>query len=48
MDLDPTTEADLLLALVGGLADAVLLGYRTLEEVVRLVDFQLARLAPRR
>jgi AcrR family transcriptional regulator len=48
MDLEPTTEADLLLALVSGLADAVLLGYRTLEEVERLVDLQLARLAPRR
>jgi AcrR family transcriptional regulator len=47
MDLDPTTEADLLLALVSGLADAVLLGYRTLDEAAQLVDLHLARLAPR-
>jgi AcrR family transcriptional regulator len=46
-DLDPTTEADLLLALVSGLADAVLLGYRTMDEAARLVDLHLARLAPR-
>ncbi|MEO6087505.1 MAG: TetR/AcrR family transcriptional regulator [Umezawaea sp.] len=47
MDLDPTTEADLVLALVSGLADAVLLGYRTPDEAAHLVDLHLARLAPR-
>ncbi|GAB3003227.1 TetR/AcrR family transcriptional regulator [Streptomyces pseudoechinosporeus] len=46
-ELDPMTEADLMLALVGGLADAVLLGYRTPDEAAHLVDLYLARLAPR-
>ncbi|WP_241266873.1 hypothetical protein [Streptomyces scabichelini] len=46
-DLDPTTEADLMLALVGGLADAVLLGHRTPDEAAHLVDLYLAHLAAR-
>lgn len=44
-DLDPAREADLLLAVVGGLGDAVLLGHRTPEEAVALVDHHLSRLA---
>ncbi|MFD4249997.1 TetR/AcrR family transcriptional regulator [Amycolatopsis thermoflava] len=45
-DLDPTREADLLLALVAGLGDAVLLGHRTPAEVISLVDHHLSRLMP--
>lgn len=43
-DLDPVREADLLLAVVAGLGDAVLLGHRTPEEVIALVDHHLSRL----
>ncbi|MGI5199044.1 TetR/AcrR family transcriptional regulator [Streptomyces sp. CA-288835] len=43
-DLDPTLEADLLLALIAGLGDAVLLGHRTPEEAAALVDHHLSRL----
>ncbi|ROS38399.1 TetR/AcrR family transcriptional regulator [Amycolatopsis thermoflava] len=45
-DLDPIREADLLLALVAGLGDAVLLGHRTSAEVISLVDHHLSRLMP--
>lgn len=45
--LDPAAEADLILALVSGLADAVLLGHRTPDEAAHLVDLHLTRLAPR-
>ncbi|WP_431922004.1 TetR/AcrR family transcriptional regulator [Amycolatopsis tucumanensis] len=45
-DLDPIREADLLLALVAGLGDAVLLGHRTPAEVISLVDHHLSRLTP--
>ncbi|GAA3826475.1 hypothetical protein GCM10022380_51470 [Amycolatopsis tucumanensis] len=45
-DLDPIREADLLLALVTGLGDAVLLGHRTPAEVISLVDHHLSRLTP--
>ncbi|MFD5317668.1 TetR/AcrR family transcriptional regulator [Streptomyces sp. NPDC127098] len=45
--LDPDREADLLLALVAGLADAVLLGHRTPTEATSLVDHHLSRLVPR-
>ncbi|WP_431907346.1 TetR/AcrR family transcriptional regulator [Amycolatopsis thermoflava] len=45
-DLDPIREADLLLALVAGLGDAVLLGHRTPAEVISLVDHHLSRLMP--
>ena len=45
-DLDPAREADLLLAVVAGLGDAVLLGHRTPAEVIALVDHHLSRLAP--
>ncbi|WP_028847305.1 TetR/AcrR family transcriptional regulator [Thermocrispum agreste] len=44
-DCDPVTEADLLIAVVTGLIDAILLGHRTIEEAERLIDHQLARLA---
>ncbi|WP_405674391.1 TetR family transcriptional regulator C-terminal domain-containing protein [Streptomyces sp. NBC_01511] len=44
-DLDPVREADLLLALVGGLGDEGLLGHLTAEEVTALIDHQLSRLA---
>jgi AcrR family transcriptional regulator len=44
-DLDPAREADLLLAVVAGLGDAVLLGHRTPEQAVALVDHHLSRLA---
>lgn len=44
--LDPFQEADLLLALVVGLGDAVLLGHRTPAEVKSLVDHHLSRLMP--
>ncbi|MGW3319395.1 TetR/AcrR family transcriptional regulator [Streptomyces fungicidicus] len=42
--LDPAREADLLLALVAGLGDAVLLGYRTPAEAKALVAHHLSRL----
>lgn len=44
-DLAADDEAELLVALVGGLGDAILLGYRTPDDAVRLVDLQLSRLA---
>lgn len=44
--LDPVREADLLLAVVAGLGDAVLLGHRTPEDAVALVDHHLSRLEP--
>lgn len=43
--LDSGREADLLLALTTGLADAVLLGHRTGPEAVELIELHLARLA---
>lgn len=43
-DLDPGREADLLLALVAGLGDAVLLGHRTPEQAIELIDLHLSRL----
>ncbi|MEU8632122.1 TetR/AcrR family transcriptional regulator [Amycolatopsis sp. NPDC048633] len=43
--LDAAREADLLLALTGGLADAVLLGHRSGEEAIELIDLHLRRLA---
>lgn len=42
--VDAACEADLLLALTAGLADAVLLGHRTGAEAVELIDRQLRRL----
>lgn len=45
--LDPAREADLLLALVSGLGDALLLGHRTPEEAAALLDLHLSRLAGR-
>ncbi len=45
-ELDPAREADLLLAVVAGLGDAVLLGHRTPEQAVALVDHHLSRLTP--
>ncbi len=42
--LDPAREADLLLAVVAGLGDAVLLGHRTPEQATALVDPHLSRL----
>lgn len=44
--LAPLQEADLLLAVVSGLGDAVLLGHRTPAEATSLVDHQLSRLMP--
>ena len=44
--LDPAREADLLLAVVAGLGDAVLLGHRTPEQATALIDHHLSRLAP--
>src|SRR5687768_5586891 len=44
--LDAAQEADLLLALVAGLGDTVLLGHRTPEEAIALVDHHLSRLRP--
>lgn len=46
-DLDPAREADLLLALVGGLADAMLVGRHTPTSAVTTLDHQLARLRSR-
>lgn len=43
-DIDPALEADLLLAVVAGLSDAVLLGHRTPEAAAALVDHHLSRL----
>ena len=45
-DLDPAREADLLLAVVSGLGDAVLLSHRTPEDAVALVEHHLSRLEP--
>lgn len=45
--LDSGREADLLLALTTGLADAVLLGHRTGPEAIELIELHLARLAER-
>ncbi|MFC4854918.1 TetR family transcriptional regulator C-terminal domain-containing protein [Actinophytocola glycyrrhizae] len=42
--LDPAREADLLLAVVAGLGDAVLLGHRSPQEAIALVDHHLSRL----
>ncbi|MBK1783547.1 TetR/AcrR family transcriptional regulator [Prauserella cavernicola] len=42
--LDPAQEADLLLAVVAGLGDAVLLGHREADEAIALVDRHLSRL----
>lgn len=44
--LEPLVEADLLVALIAGLSDAVLLGHRTLAEAEALIDHHLSRLAP--
>ncbi|RSM86331.1 TetR family transcriptional regulator [Kibdelosporangium aridum] len=44
--LDPIQEADLLLAVIAGLGDAVLLGHRTPAEATSLVDLHLSRLTP--
>jgi AcrR family transcriptional regulator len=43
-DLVPAHEADLLVAMVGGLGDTVLLGHRTAEEAIALLDHHLDRL----
>ncbi|WP_410650503.1 TetR/AcrR family transcriptional regulator [Amycolatopsis sp. cmx-4-54] len=43
--VDPATEADLLLALVSGLGDAVLLGYQSGDEAIALIDLHLSRIA---
>ncbi|MFF3573732.1 TetR/AcrR family transcriptional regulator [Nocardia jiangxiensis] len=40
----PVQEADMLLALVSGLGDAVLLGYHTPEQATAILDRQLERL----
>ncbi|MFI7677149.1 TetR/AcrR family transcriptional regulator [Actinophytocola sp. NPDC049390] len=42
--LDPVREADLLLAVVAGLGDAVLLGHRGPDDAIALVDHHLSRL----
>lgn len=44
--LDAEAEAELLLALIGGLGDAVLLGQRSPAYAASLLDRQLNRLAP--
>jgi len=44
--LDAEPEAELLLALVSGLGDAVLVGHRSPERATALIDRHLARLAP--
>ncbi|RSN21924.1 TetR family transcriptional regulator [Streptomyces sp. WAC 05977] len=45
--IDPGREADLLLALVSGLGDAVLLGYQSGDEAIALIDLHLSRIAAR-
>ncbi|OLT45292.1 TetR family transcriptional regulator [Saccharomonospora sp. CUA-673] len=45
-ELDAEPEAETLLALVGGLGDAVLLGHRSPAHAESLIDRHLARLAP--
>ena len=45
---DPATEADLLLALVAGLGDAVLLGYKSGDEAIALIDLHLSRITRRK
>ncbi|WP_020669879.1 TetR/AcrR family transcriptional regulator [Amycolatopsis nigrescens] len=42
--LDLAREADSLLALVGGFGPDVLLGLRTIEEVIEVVDYHLTRI----
>jgi AcrR family transcriptional regulator len=42
--VDPTEEADILLALLGGLANALLLGQHTLAAATALLDHHLARI----
>ncbi|EME50744.1 TetR/AcrR family transcriptional regulator [Amycolatopsis decaplanina] len=46
--VDPATEAVLLLALVSGLADAVLLGYQSGDEAIALIDLHLSRITATR
>ncbi len=43
-DVAPAVEADILLALVGGLADAVLIGEHDADSAMTVLDHQLARL----
>lgn len=43
-DLEPRREAEILLAMVGGLGDDLLLGHRTMETVMSTVDYYLDRL----
>lgn len=43
--LDPSSEADLLVALTTGLADTILLGHRSAQEAIALIDHHLKRLA---
>jgi AcrR family transcriptional regulator len=43
-DLDPNQEADILLALVSGLGEALLLGHHTARHALSTLDHQLARL----
>ncbi|MBP2364616.1 TetR/AcrR family transcriptional regulator [Pseudonocardia parietis] len=47
VDLDAEREATVLIALVGGLAEAVLLGDHDEGSAAAVLDHQLARLAPR-
>lgn len=42
--LDPRREADILLALVGGMGDSLLLGYHTTETALATIDYHLDRL----
>lgn len=44
--LDPLAEADVLIALVSGLSDAVLLGSTSLSQAEALIDHHLGRLKP--
>ncbi len=44
-DLEPQREADILLAVVGGLGDAVLLGQQTADDALATIDYHLGRLS---
>ena len=46
-DLDAVAEAEILLAVVTGIGDALVLGYDTADGAVRVLDYQLARLQVR-
>ncbi|MGX7827986.1 TetR/AcrR family transcriptional regulator [Actinokineospora sp. 24-640] len=45
-EVDPAREADILLAVVGGISDAVLIGHHTPQTAQTVLDYHLDRLVP--